>query len=90
VTEKLEKKYPVNTCTILRYDDVSMTSLKNAIFARRKTPQSILPLMTLSLQRQCCISGAVVSQGASRPATVISSTVFVVWLPNSPDLNPFD
>ena len=49
------------------------TKLDHAVIASSVLHQW---LMTLSLQRQCCISGAVVSQGASRPATVISSTVF--------------
>jgi len=30
------KKSPVNTCTTLSNDDVIITSLKNAVFARRK------------------------------------------------------
>jgi len=115
-------KCPINTCTTLSNDDVIVTSLKNAVFARRETPEFILPLLrppnmtdlnpvdkrvsgitarqgvqnmhdwsrrpealhknlsglssiTPSLQL-LCISDVVVSKGASRPAAVISSTVF--------------
>ena len=42
---------------------------------RIRTEWTKLDRITLSLQL-LCISGVVVSQGASRPATVISSTVF--------------
>jgi len=38
-------KHPINTCTTLRNDDVIVTSLKNAIFARRETQEFILPLL---------------------------------------------
>jgi len=32
-------KCPINTCTTLRKDDVIMTSLKNAVFARKPCPE---------------------------------------------------
>ena len=38
-------KYPINTCTKLRNDDIIVTSLKNAIFGKRETPEFILPLL---------------------------------------------
>jgi len=41
-------KCPINTCTTLRNDDVIVTSLKNAVFARKETPERpefVLPLL---------------------------------------------
>jgi len=38
-------KCPINTYTTLRNDDVIVTSLKNTVFARRETPEFILPLL---------------------------------------------
>jgi len=37
---KIAKKSPTNTCTTVRNDDVIVTSLKNAVFARRKRIQN--------------------------------------------------
>ena len=39
------EKCPINTCMTLRNDDIIVTSLKNAIFARREMPEFILPLL---------------------------------------------
>jgi len=45
--QSVRLKYRINTCTIpvLRNNDIILTSLKNAVFARRETPEFILLLL---------------------------------------------
>ena len=50
MTEKFIK-FPINTCKAVRDDDVVVTSLKNAIFARRETQNSFCLYRGLHIRR---------------------------------------